>query len=135
MVKAKALSPESIIAAMEKGDFYSSSGVSIISIQTTENSFSFKIRPEEGVTYTTWFIGTRKNFKSSQDVDKRNSLKPSAAGIGEILSQTTSLDPSYIFQGNELYVRAHVVSSKKKANPYSAGEQEQAWLQPVSPRK
>jgi hypothetical protein len=135
MVKAPALSAPSIIEAMEKGDFYSSSGVSLSSIQTTKESFSFKISTEKGVTYKTWFVGTRNNFKNSKDVAKRNSLDPSAAGIGEILGQTDSIKPKYNFKGDELYVRAHVVSSKKKSNPYSSGEQEQAWLQPISSRK
>ena len=135
MVKAPALSASSIIKAMEKGDFYSSSGVSLSSIQTTKESFSFKISTEKGVTYKTWFVGTRNNFKNSKDVAKRNSLNPSAAGIGEILGQTDSIEPKYNFKGDELYVRAHVVSSKKKSNPYSSGEQEQAWLQPISSRK
>ena len=135
MVKAPALSAPSIIEAMEKGDFYSSSGVSLSSIQTTKESFSFKISTEKGVTYKTWFVGTRNNFKNSKDVAKRNSLDPSAAGIGEILGQTDSIEPKYNFKGDELYVRAHVVSSKKKSNPYSSGEQEQAWLQPKSSRK
>ena len=135
MVKAPALSAPSIIEAMEKGDFYSSSGVSLSSIQTTKESFSFKISTEKGVTYKTWFVGTRNNFKNSKDLAKRNSLDPSAAGIGEILGQTDSIEPKYNFKGDELYVRAHVVSSKKKSNPYSSGEQEQAWLQPISSRK
>ena len=135
MVKAPALSAPSIIEAMEKGDFYSSSGVSLSTIQTTKESFSFKISTEKGVTYKTWFVGTRNNFKNSKDVAKRNSLDPSAAGIGEILGQTDSIEPKYNFKGDELYVRAHVVSSKKKSNPYSSGEQEQAWLQPISSRK
>ena len=135
MVKAPALSAPSIIEAMEKGDFYSSSGVSLSSIQTTKESFSFKISTEKGVTYKTWFVGTRNNFKNSKDLAKRNSLHPSAAGIGEILGQTDSIEPKYNFKGDELYVRAHVVSSKKKSNPYSSGEQEQAWLQPISSRK
>ena len=135
MVKAPALSAPFIIEAMEKGDFYSSSGVSLSSIQTTKESFSFKISTEKGVTYKTWFVGTRNNFKNSKDVAKRNSLDPSAAGIGEILGQTDSIEPKYNFKGDELYVRAHVVSSKKKTNPYSSGEQEQAWLQPISSRK
>ena len=135
MVKAPALSAPSIIEAMEKGDFYSSSGVSLSTIQTTKESFSFKISTEKGVTYKTWFVGTRNNFKNSKDVAKRNSLDPSAAGIGEILGQTDSIKPKYNFKGDELYVRAHVVSSKKKSNPYSSGEQEQAWLQPISSRK
>ena len=135
MVKAPALSAPFIIEAMEKGDFYSSSGVSLSSIQTTKESFSFKISTEKGVTYKTWFVGTRNNFKNSKDVAKRNSLDPSAAGIGEILGQTDSIEPKYNFKGDELYVRAHVVSSKKKSNPYSSGENEQAWLQPISSRK
>ena len=135
MVKAPALSAPFIIEAMEKGDFYSSSGVSLSSIQTTKESFSFKISTEKGVTYKTWFVGTRNNFKNSKDVAKRNSLDPSAAGIGEILGQTDSIEPKYNFKGDELYVRAHVVSSKKKSNPYSSGEHEQAWLQPISSRK
>ena len=135
MVKAPALSAPFIIEAMEKGDFYSSSGVSLSSIQTTKESFSFKISTEKGVTYKTWFVGTRNNFKNSKDLAKRNSLDPSAAGIGEILGQTDSIEPKYNFKGDELYVRAHVVSSKKKSNPYSSGEQEQAWLQPISSRK
>ena len=135
MVKAPALSAPFIIEAMEKGDFYSSSGVSLSTIQTTKESFSFKISTEKGVTYKTWFVGTRNNFKNSKDLAKRNSLDPSAAGIGEILGQTDSIEPKYNFKGDELYVRAHVVSSKKKSNPYSSGEQEQAWLQPISSRK
>ena len=84
MVKAPALSAPSIIEAMEKGDFYSSSGVSLSSIQTTKESFSFKISTEKGVTYKTWFVGTRNNFKNSKDVAKRNSLDPSAAGLSLI---------------------------------------------------
>ena len=135
MVKASALSAPSIIEAMEKGDFYSSSGVSLSTIQTTKESFSFKISTEKGVTYKTWFVGTRNNFKNSKDLAKRNSLDPSAAGIGEILGQNDSIEPKYNFKGDELYVRAHVVSSKKKSNPYSSGENEQAWLQPISSRK
>ena len=87
------------------------------------------------MNYTTWFIGSRKSFKISDDIDKRNSIKPNEAGIGEILSQSQSLEPSYKFKGDELYVRAEILSSKKKANPYVAGEYERAWLQPVKPDK
>ncbi|MBT4902773.1 MAG: histidinol-phosphatase, partial [Verrucomicrobia bacterium] len=81
MVRAKSLTPESIIAAMERGDFYASSGVAVDGIRLARSTYSFRIQPEKGVTYTTWFIGTRKNFKSSPDLAKRNSLKPSEAGI------------------------------------------------------
>jgi hypothetical protein len=135
MVRSKSLTPQSIIAAMERGDFYASSGVAVDDIRMARRRYSFRILPEKGVTYTTWFIGTRKNFKSSSDLAKRNSLKPSEAGIGEILGQSQSLEPSYTFNGDELYVRAEIMASKKKANPYAAGEHERAWLQPVRPGK
>ena len=135
MVKAKSLSPANIISSMEKGDFYSSSGITISEITSNGRLFSFKIKPEDGVSYTTRFIGTRKNFKSSPDKAKRNSIEPSDAGIGVTLGQAQSLEPSYTFKGDELYVRAEVTSSKKKANPYVAGEFERAWIQPVRPSK
>ena len=131
MVRAEALTPGSIIEAMERGDFYATSGVAVDDIRLAKGRYSFRIQPEKGVTYTTRFIGTRKNFKASSDLAKRNSLKPDQVGIGVILGQSQSLEPSYTFDGDELYIRAEIVSSKKKANPYAAGEHERAWLQPV----
>jgi len=135
MVRAESLTAESLIAAMERGDFYASSGVTVDAIRLANGKYSFRIQPEAGVTYTTWFIGTRKNFKSSSDLAKRNSVKPAQAGIGEILSQSKSLEPSYTFKGDELYVRAEIMASKKKVNPYAVGEHERAWLQPVRSAK
>jgi len=135
MVRAKSLTPGSIIAAMERGDFYASSGVEVDSIHLAAGRYSFRIQPEASVTYITRFIGTRKNFKSSSDLAKRNSLKPGQAGIGEILGQSKSLEPSYTLNGDELYVRAEIMSSKKMANPFVAGEHERAWLQPIRPGK
>ena len=105
------------------------------SIRLAARRYSFRIQSEAGVTYTTRFIGTRKNFKSSSDLAKRNSLKPSEAGSGEILGQAKSLEPSYTLSGDELYVRAEITSSKKMVNPFVSGEHERAWLQPVRPDK
>ena len=135
MVRAEALTPGSIISAMERGDFYATSGVAVDDIRLAKGRYSFRIQPEKGVTYTTRFIGTRESFKTSPDLAKRNLLKPNEAGIGTILGQSQSLDPSYTFKGDELYIRAEIVSSKKKVNPYAAGEHERAWLQPVRPDK
>jgi hypothetical protein len=36
-------------------------------------------------------------------------------------------------RGDEIYVRARVVSTKAKANPSYDGEVEMAWTQPVQP--
>ena len=39
----------------------------------------------------------------------------------------------YRFQGDELYVRAKVTSSRPHPNPYAQGDFECAWMQPVTP--
>ena len=47
------------------------------------------------------------------------------------LATVEGANPRYTFKGDEIYVRARVVSSKPKTNPYSPSETETAWLQPV----
>ena len=43
-------------------------------------------------------------------------------------------DPAvYEFSGDELYVRATVVSDRDHPNPYAEGDKEMAWVQPVQP--
>jgi len=48
-----------------------------------------------------------------------------------VLAEVEGPTPSYTFTGDELYVRARVVSSRLKENPYHEGEYETAWTQPV----
>ncbi len=35
--------------------------------------------------------------------------------------------------GDEIYVRAKIISSKEKENYFVEGEREKAWIQPVIP--
>jgi hypothetical protein len=51
--------------------------------------------------------------------------------VGQVLAQVDGIAPSYTFKGDEIYVRAKIVSSKPMSNPYKAGETECAWVQPV----
>jgi hypothetical protein len=51
--------------------------------------------------------------------------------VGQVLATSDELTPRYAFTGAELYVRAKVVSSKPKENPYREGEMEMAWTQPA----
>jgi hypothetical protein len=138
MVRARALTPDALIAAMEQGDFYGSSGVTLEEIVRADASLSLRIAAEEGVEYKTAFIGTRKGY------DRSAQLVPASEGgapapirfrysdeIGRVLAEVEGPSPSYTFQGDELYVRAKVVSTKLKANPYREGEREAAWVQPV----
>jgi len=51
--------------------------------------------------------------------------------IGEILAEVKGPRPSYHLRGDELYVRAVVVSSRKPEVPSTETEHQQAWTQPV----
>jgi hypothetical protein len=139
MVKAPFLTPESIVHALEAGDFYATTGVALREIRHQGSQLRIEIEAEPGVTYETSFIGTRRNF------DRTNEPIRNAAGdplrvthrysdaIGVVLATATGPVAEYRFTGDELYVRAHIVSSKKKELPYREGETEMAWVQPVSP--
>ena len=51
--------------------------------------------------------------------------------IGTVLAEVKGLSPSYTLKGDEIYVRAKVISSKPKPNPTEPGDVECAWVQPV----
>jgi hypothetical protein len=53
--------------------------------------------------------------------------------IGRVLAEFEGAEATYNFRGDELYVRAKIVSSRLKENPFAEGEREQAWTQPVLP--
>ncbi|MGH7959766.1 MAG: hypothetical protein ACREH8_22515, partial [Opitutaceae bacterium] len=138
MVRAKHLTAESIVRAMEAGDFYATSGVTLADVKREKNRLSVVITPEPGVTYRTHFIGTRKGASTAGE------LIPPPAGpqrtlphrrygkeIGAVLSEVQGTNASYTLRGDEIYVRARVVSSKPKVNGSVAGEFETAWIQPL----
>ena len=50
---------------------------------------------------------------------------------GEVLLETTDNPAVYTYRGNELYVRAVIVSSRDHPNPYAEGDKETAWTQPI----
>jgi hypothetical protein len=139
MVRASHLTPESLVHALEAGDFYSSTGVTLKEIRPSSSGIKIEIAPQSGVTYRTQFIGTRRGF------NQQNEPIRTAAGealrithrytdeIGMVLAEVEGPAPAYTFKGDELYVRAKVISSKPKSNPYQEGEMEVAWTQPVVP--
>lgn len=141
MVRAASLTPERIVRAMEAGDFYASTGVRLRDIRREKDELSIRIEAEEGVTYTTRFIGTRKGYDTrSEPVEAKDAAgKPVVAtrryssDIGQVLAEVSGASPSYRFRGDELYVRATITSSKKQVNPYQQEDPERAWVQPVVP--
>lgn len=139
MVKTDQLTPEAIITAMESGDFYSSSGVVLQDIQYSDNTIYISIQTEEGVTYSTQFIGTRKGYipslAATLETEIASITRYYSAEIGEVFLEVQGISPSYTCSGDEIYVRAKVISSKLKENPYKEGEMETAWVQPFVIRK
>ena len=139
MVRAASLETDALINAMKKGDFYASSGVVLSDVKVGKRSYVVNVKPEAGVTYEIQFIGTRKGF------DAKNEPIRNAAGeklrithrysddIGAVLKKVSGSRAKYEFKGDELFVRAKVISSKPQKDPIAEGDLETAWTQPVIP--
>lgn len=109
-----------IVTALKQGDFYASSGVNIRDFRNNAGRYELVIATEPGLDYMTRFIGTRITDDTPN---------PTA----QVLFETDSNTPSYTYEGDELFVRATVTSSRLHPNPYRKGDHQTAWLQPVRP--
>ena len=91
-VRAPRLESKALIEALERGEFYSSTGVELLSLATTATSITVSVRTERQSRYRIQFIGRQ----------------------GRVLSETTSSPATYTFKGDEGYVRAKVIESNGK---------------------
>lgn len=106
MVRAGELTAEALLAAIARGDFYSSTGVELKGYEVTEREIRIELPEEAGSTatrYTTFFIGKD----------------------GAILKRDETMKPAYPFMGDELYIRARIEASNGAL----------AWTQPVFLKK
>lgn len=139
MVRSRYLTPESLIRAVKAGDFYASSGVTLSDVRYDADSktIEIEIQPEDGVAYSTAFIGTPiEHDLSSTPVTGKDGTPIHATGrykdeIGKTFATVEGANPRYTLTGEELYVRAVVTSSKPHPRPTFKGQAEQAWTQPV----
>jgi hypothetical protein len=139
MVQAKYLTPEHIIRGLKAARFYASSGVRIreTKFDAATGKVQIDIEAQEGVEYTTDFIGTPVDYDRSTQpaVDAEGkplrATKRYSADVGKTFATEKGLNPSYTLTGNELYVRAVVSSSRAHPDPSYKGQKEQAWTQPV----
>ncbi len=139
MVRARHLTAESIVLAMEAGDFYASSGVTLSDLKREGRSLSIAIKAEPGVTYRTQFLGTRRGYSAATELLPPIGKGPSrtlphrrySKDVGAVLAEAEGVNASYTLRGDELYVRAKIISSKQKVNGSVAGEFETAWTQPL----
>jgi hypothetical protein len=138
MVRAPRLTPDTIVAAMKRGDFYNSTGVYLERLSMQGKTLEIDVRPEAGVTYTIEFVGTRRGVDlrgepqvtSPGDTPGRASLQYDGR-IGETLKRVQGTRARYVAEGDEIYVRARVIASRLHPNPFAAGDREMAWTQPL----
>ncbi|MEQ8414351.1 MAG: histidinol-phosphatase [Imperialibacter sp.] len=114
MVLADSLQPASLIEAMEAGDFYGSTGVTLSGIGRERNKVRVEVGAEEGVAYTIQFIGVKKGEEMSS-----------------VLMEKKGIAAEFDLTEDIVFVRAKVVSDKYKENPFKEGDFETAWTQPV----
>lgn len=137
MVRAPYLTAEAIVRGIEAGDFYASTGVTLRDVRRVGDRLTLSVQPEEGVTYRTQFIATLRNApydsEPQYDAEKREVTRAYSPEIGKVVAESTGTEATYRLTGEELYVRAKVISSKPHPNPYQKGDMEVAWTQPVVP--
>ncbi len=139
MVRSEELSPEVLLDAIDKGDFYASTGVMLRDIKFNGKKLTLEIEAEEGVEYTTEFIGTLMNadlngqpVTDAEGNEIKNTTLAYSDDIGKVLKVSRELNPSYTFTGDELYVRARVTSAADHIDPNTGkilGKQK-VWVQP-----
>ena len=97
------------------------------------------IQAEPGVTYRTQFIGTRKGYSPASELIPPPDGQPQrtlphrrySKDVGAVLAEVKGVAASYTLRGDEIYVRAKIISSKPKVNGSVAEEFETAWTQPL----
>jgi hypothetical protein len=137
MVRAARLDADSLMAAMKRGDFYASTGVELLDLRREGARLSLAVSAEPGASYTIQFVGTRAGYDTTSvavhDSTGRPLTRRYSPAIGEVLAEVKGSAATYTMRGDELYVRARVVSSRPKSNESYPGEVEMAWTQPVRP--
>lgn len=112
MVRSNSLTPEALIAAMEAGDFYASTGVVLEELRTENNKLVIRVKEEKGISYSIELITANKNGDINHRVRKGSQI-------------SVSLSP------DNLFLRAKIISSKTRKNAVNDIEYELAWTQPI----
>jgi predicted metal-dependent phosphoesterase TrpH len=137
MVRTSRLAADSLMRAMERGDFYASTGVTLSELRRDGPRVTLSIKGEPGVMYTTQFVGTRRGYDTVSFAMRDSAglavTRRYSSNVGAVLAEMRGTTATYAMRGDEIYVRARIVSSKPKANFSYSGEMEMAWTQPVRP--
>jgi hypothetical protein len=114
MVRAPELTAEAIVAALERGDFYASTGVELEDYQATPASITVTVKARPQSVYDVHFIGSGGRILKTSPVDPG----PRSSGGDR---QQAAAPAVYAIRGHGGYVRARIVESNGNV----------AWTQPV----
>lgn len=89
MVRAASLAPRAIVEALDRGEFYASTGVEFADYQATARQITVKVKPTTFARYRIQFIGKG----------------------GRVLNEVAEPTATYDIRGDEGYVRARVIES------------------------
>ncbi|MDX1767168.1 MAG: histidinol-phosphatase [Arenibacter troitsensis] len=113
VVKSDSLSAPSLIEAMERGDFYSSTGVTLKTLDIDDRNIKVEVEPEAGVDYTISFIGC---LKEETEVKELKTVEGTTA--------------NFELTDDILFIRSKITSTKLQENPIEDIKYETAWTQP-----
>lgn len=116
MVRSDRFTQEAIVSALERGDFYASTGVELSEYAVSDRAVTLKVKVVQQSRYRISFIGRGgKILKESAITPQLPADATSLAGLRQAESVT------YEWNGDEGYVRAKIVDSNGLM----------AWTQPV----
>jgi hypothetical protein len=121
MVRATQLSPEALIEAMEKGDFYATTGVMLTKMEAKKKTLRVEVDSQPGTNYTIEFWGARYGGASGTNREPERVLLKTVKGS----------KASYTLSVKDMYVRAKIISDTPQKNPFQEGDLETAWTQPL----
>ncbi|HYE89282.1 MAG TPA: CehA/McbA family metallohydrolase [Vicinamibacterales bacterium] len=91
-IRAPRLDASALVESLERGDFYSSTGVELHSLTATGAALTIAVKTEPQSKYRIQFIGRQ----------------------GRVLREFTTTPATYTFKGDESYVRAKIIESNGK---------------------
>ena len=89
VVRAERLEAKALLAALERGDFYASTGVELSDYQADAKAITITVKPNTYSKYRIQFIGNG----------------------GKLLQESLASPATYVIRGDEGYVRARIIES------------------------
>ena len=149
-VRAAALTPAALFAAMKSGDFYASCGVDLedVRFDRSTGTLSVSVPAKAGVAYTVKFITTKSGASvdpvrtvelPQQDDRPARSVPVYSEAVGAVVRTVSfgggeAASASYTLAADDLYVRARVESSEPAVYPNPLDNMHPpvkvAWTQP-----